>query len=155
TPEGVVVQEDPFSGGYPAELIDPATGKARPLPGKLGEARQDVLLAVAPDGKAVVSLEGKGPAFRVWSWPAGALLKTVPLLPPEKRRSALCEACSFTPDGKQFVAVVHYSGPSEWQIKGPSADRPFVERWDLGAGKMLGRVDAKGLDHPVLVGPGG
>src|SRR5204863_266274 len=139
TPGEIVVHDNRFGEDGPATLLDPKTGKSRRLPGKLGEAGEDVLLAVAPDGKTVVSLEPRKASFRVWSWPAGELHRTVPLAPPGKFRVSRCAAGAFTPDGRQFVAVMHYADPAaQWGIR-QDPDHAYVERWDLDAGKLLGR----------------
>src|SRR5262245_4478789 len=111
TADAVVVQDDVWGRDPVASCLDPRTGARRPLPGALGRAKEDCALAVAPDGKRVVSIEFKQRAFRVWSWPAGELLSTVPLAPAEPFQLSRCAQAQFTSDGKQLLAVMSYSHP--------------------------------------------
>jgi WD40 repeat protein len=151
TSDAVIVQEDRWGETGPAQLIDPANGKAHPLPGKLREAIGDVLIAIAPGGKSVVSLEPKLPAFRVWSWPGGELQKSVPIKPPEKLTVKRCAAAAFDPEGKQFVAVMQYTNPNDFlQFRG-EPDPPSVERWDLNAGKLIERLEKAADSSPILI----
>jgi hypothetical protein len=152
TPDGaVLVAERTWGPAGPPHCLDAATGKPRALPGKLAEAKQDAFLACSPDGTTVVTLDAKKPAFRIWSWPAGALRTTVPLLPPGKLRLERCPVAHFTPDGKHFVAAVYYSDPGEQQVMRQVPDHPFVETWDLAAGKLLGRSEVPIRNSPVLL----
>src|SRR5262249_46618364 len=109
------------------------------------------VLAIAPDGKRVVCLDFKRKAFRVWSWPAGELLSTVSLAPPEPFKLSRCAQAQFTSDGKQFVAVLHYIHPAEQQVMRSVPDHAFVERWDLAAGKLLERSESGNQDRPFLM----
>jgi RNA polymerase sigma factor (sigma-70 family) len=153
TPDGaVVVAERTWGPAGPAHCLDAATGRPRALPGKLAEAKQDIFLACSPDGTTVVTLDAKKPAFRIWSWPAGALRTTVPLLPPgQLRLGRWCPVAHFTPDGKHLVAAVYYSDPGEQQVMRRVPDHPFVETWDLAAGKLLGRSEVPIRNSPVLL----
>jgi len=167
TPEGIVVQESGSNaiirGIVPGALLDAKTGKRRPLPGALGEAKSppmpqtrpvaDLLLAMAPDGKSMVTLEWHTPAFRIWSWPSGELKATLAIVPPEKHRLGGHSAAHFTPDGKQFIVVVQYNS-SELALPGSNFRKEpvFVERWDLAKGNMLDRTNAGNDDsHPKLI----
>jgi WD40 repeat protein len=149
--DAVVVQEDAFGRDGAALCLDPRTGASRSFPGALAKAKEDSVLAIAPDGKRVVSLDYKQRAFRVWSWPAGELLSTVPLAPPEPFQLSRCAQAQFTSDGKQFLAVMDYSHPAEQQVMRSVPDHAFVERWDLAAGKLLERLESGNRDRPFLM----
>jgi WD40 repeat protein len=151
-PGGVFVQDT--GGGDAVQLLDAATGKRLPLPGALAGASKDAFLAMAPDGKTVISVSLQKPAFHVWSWPGGELQKTTPLTPPGKFTFSRCSGCAFTPDGKQFVAVMHYSDPDRQEFRRQVPDPPFLERWDLAAGKSLGRREIGERFTPVLIPAG-
>src|SRR5262249_11352309 len=150
TADAVVVQDDVWGRDPVASCLDPRTGARRPLPGALGRAKEDCVLAVAPDGKRVVSIEFKQRAFRVWSWPAGELLSTVPLAPAEPFQLSRCAQAQFTSDGKQLLAVMSYSHPGEQQVMRRVPDHLFVERWDLATGKLLEQYEPEG-DRPFLM----
>jgi WD40 repeat protein len=151
TADEVVIAEDAWSTERAAKCIDIATGKVRPLPGKLGEAASDVPLAISPDRKTVVTLVLDKPAFHVWSWPDGALIKTVPLEVADRSRLIRCSPAYFTPDGKQFLAVM-YSGPVEGgPFRDRTPDRRCIERWDLAAGKRLDRTEVEPYGGGVLI----
>jgi RNA polymerase sigma factor (sigma-70 family) len=155
TPDALVVQEDRWGDDGPTTLLDPATGKPRQLPGKLSEAKEDVLLAIAPDGKTMVSLDRKAPALRVWSWPDGAALRTIRMVLPGKFRVSRCAAVSFTPDGKQLVTVMHYAAPDPLKIQFQQVpDDRFIERWDLTTGKLLEQTHTKDFSNPLLLPAG-
>jgi RNA polymerase sigma factor (sigma-70 family) len=145
TPDGVVVlqyQEAPYHRLQgPPLCLDAATGQPRPLPGDLAEAGKENFLACSPDGTTVVTLDAKWTAFRVWSWPAGRLQKTVPLVMPDKFELNQCAEARFIPDGKHFVAVLYCIGPGEQPGQRQLINHPFVETWDLAAGKRLGRME--------------
>jgi RNA polymerase sigma factor (sigma-70 family) len=152
TPDGaVLIEERKWGFGGPSRCLDAATGKPRALAGKLAEAKEDAVLACSPDGTTVVTLDAKKPAFRVWSWPAGALRATAPLVPPGRLRLELCPVAHFTSDGKHFVAAIYYSDPGEQQALRRVPDHPFVETWDLAAGKLLGRSEVPIRNAPVLL----
>src|SRR5262249_12340242 len=150
-PAAVGVQEGRLDGNDPSQLIAPAIGKTRPLPGKLAAAKDEVLLAVTPDGKTVVSVEPKAKALRLWSWPAGELEKTIPLNPPGKFSFSRCSASAFSPDGKQLVAVMLYADPDKQQFIRRVPDDPFVERWDLTTGTLLERHKGETVLNPLLI----
>lgn len=152
TPDGaVLVQETGFGQGGPASCLDGATGKARALPGALARADKEPFLACSPDGKIVVTLDPKKPALRTWSWPAGELQKTLPMAPPGKLQLARCAAAQFTPDGKQFVAIMNYSDPTQmWEWR-QVPDRSFIERWDLASGTLVERTQGAGEQAPLLL----
>jgi RNA polymerase sigma factor (sigma-70 family) len=153
-PGGVFVQDNRWGADDPVQFLDAATGKRLPLPGALAEAKKAVFLALAPDSKSVISVELRKRAFHVWSWPKGELLKTVPLTPPGKFTFSRCSDCAFTPHGKQFVAVMQYADPARQQELRQVPDHPFLERWDLAAGKLLERRDAGETFSPILIPAG-
>jgi RNA polymerase sigma factor (sigma-70 family) len=150
TPDGAVVVEEDEGAGGPAQCLDAATGKPRPLAGKLAGAANETFLACSPDGKTVVTLDLRKPAFHVWSWPAGDLRTTVALAPPRQLRLVRCQAGRFTPDGKHFVAAMYYGDPAE-RLKDSRPDSPFVETWDLAAGKLSGQVELEWRGAPALL----
>ena len=137
-------------------LIDPATGKPLPLPGKLGADGKDVPLALSPDGKTLVTYDRPKPAFCTWSWPAGELLKRVPI-PPLGKKLPSCGRAGFSADGKTFFARMTYSEPPRYGW-GSGFERmhdvSVIEPWDLAAGKSLklpGQPDPKNDLFPVLI----
>jgi WD40 repeat protein len=149
----VVIAENRWGQEDTAKLLDPVSGKVRPLPGKLGEAMQDTPLAAAPDGKRIVTLLVEKSAFRIWSWPSGGLIKSVPLVPPDRMRLIRCAEAYFTPDGKRFITLLHYGDPSErgaFRDRGP--DRRCIERWDLAAGTLIERFEVA-MDTTVFLVP--
>jgi hypothetical protein len=171
TPDALVVES--FMGMTAATpLLDWATGKARPLPGAMAEERRvpeagpgrrevirDTLLTVAPDRKSAVTLDRLRTALRVWSWPAGELRKTLPLEPPDGTEFRFSSAAAFTPDGSQFIALMNYGKklvPGAGMGSPGSLEdyRPYLERWDLAAGKRIDRTDLEARTAPVLIGNG-
>ncbi len=88
-------------------------------------------------------------AFRAWSWPAGQLRTTAPLVLPRKSLLAQCLEARFSPNGKHLVAVLHYSDCPRAGPSGP--EQSFVETWDLAAGKLLGRTKWDTQNQPVLL----
>jgi WD40 repeat protein len=153
TPDGAIVVQEPQEWVTDRLLLclDAASGKPRPLPGKLAAATRDTFLACSSDGTKILSLDTKQPAFRVWSWPAGELWKSVPLVPPRKLRLAQCVAAEFTPDNKGFVALVYYYDLTDRQVMPRTPAYPFVETWNLAAGKLLGRIELKARFFPNLM----
>jgi WD40 repeat protein len=151
TPDGAIIVQERSGNPRTARCLDAATGRMRPLPGKLAAAREDHFLACSPDGKTLVTLDTRKAAFRVWSWPAGELRTTVSLFQQGALRLTDCDAAHFTPDGKHFVAVVYYSDPAEQQEIRQVPDHPFVETWDLAAGRQLGRVELQPGKSPLLI----
>ncbi len=149
-PDGAIVCEEGEGSGGPAQCLDAATGKPRPLAGKLAGAAKETFLACAPDGRTVVTLDLRKPAFHVWSWPAGELRATVALAPPRPLRLVRCHEGRFTPDGKHFVTVMYYADPAAG-LKDHSPDRAFVETWDLATGKLTGQVEAGERGVPALI----
>jgi WD40 repeat protein len=139
----------------PTLRIDLATGQKKPLPGKLGEAKHAFPLAVSPDGKSIVTLTLdplQKPTFEVWSWPAGQRLTQTALQPPDKFMLRYCAAARFSPDGKQFIAVMVYDDPAEWGGISMPPGHPFLERWDLATGKLLSQSEpGKGNWAPRLL----
>jgi hypothetical protein len=109
-----------------------------------------VFLACSPDGTRVLTLDPKKKAFRVWSWPAGQLQVTAPLTSPRRLLFTHCGDARFTPDGKQFAAVVYYADPGEQQVMRRVPDHPFVEAWDPAAGKLLTRTELGMRNTPAL-----
>jgi WD40 repeat protein len=151
TAEDVVIAEDAWGTESAAKRIGLASGKVLPLPGKLGEAQHDAPLAISPDGKTVVTLSIEKPAFHVWSWAAGDLLRTILLIGPDRTVLRRCPQAEFTPDGKQFVAVLHYGDADRRPFKDMILDRRYIERWDLAAGKMLERLEVGGNSSAFLI----
>jgi RNA polymerase sigma factor (sigma-70 family) len=150
TPDGAVVVQENFGNTGPALCLEGATGKRLPWPGKLAAAQQEEFLACSPDGRALVTLDGKEAALHVWTWPAGDLRRTLALVPPRRLKLARCGDARFTPDGKHFVAVLAYSDPAEQQWIRAVPDHPFIETWDPEAGKLLGQVEIT-KNQPVLI----
>ena len=166
TADAVVVEED-WGGALATPLLDPATGKARKLPGAMAEEKRvkdafggrgvsrDALLAVSPDGKSAVTLEPQRPALRVWSWPAGELRATLPIEAPDKLALRSCPAAHVTADGKQLVALMLYTNPQPFQGSRSGPDHtPYLERWDLAAGKRLEQTNLGHGTTPALVSNG-
>jgi WD40 repeat protein len=166
TADAVVVEED-WGGASATPLLAPATGKARKLPGAMAEDKplkdafggrgvsRDALLAVSPDGKSAVTLEPQKPALRVWSWPAGELKATLPIEAPDKLTLRSCPAAHVTEDGKQLVALMLYAKPFEFQGSRSGPDHtPYLERWDLAAGKRVEQTDLGHGTTPALVSNG-
>jgi len=156
TADAVVVAQDENWGldsPKPGLRIELATGQSKPLPGQLGKAKRTLPLAVSPDGKKVVTLafDAKKPAFEVWSWPAGERLAQVPLEPPGKFGLRYCAAAYFTPDGQQLVALLYYDDPAEQEAMRRVPAHPFIERWDLAAGKLLDRSKPGKGNEPQLL----
>jgi RNA polymerase sigma factor (sigma-70 family) len=145
------------TSGRATACLDAATGKQRALPGQL--AAKDFFLACSPDGKQVLTLDATTAAFRIWSWPAGQLQTTFPLSFPRQRQPlqpgpmklAECRMAHFTPDGKHFAAVVYYRDPAEQQIMWSGPDHPFVETWDVAAGRQLRSIKLDTRHFPVLI----
>ena len=150
-PNAIVAQEERWGQHGPATLLDPATGKLRPLPGKLKEAKEESLLASGPDGRSIVSLIPRKSEMRVWSWPGGELQKSIPLAPPGNFTLSRCSGHAFTADGKQLVAVMHYADPNAQFAIRRAPDHAFLERWDLSAGKLLSRTAADEQAYPLLI----
>ena len=154
TADSAIVSEDQrWDSNELAVRIDLATGKRRPLPGKLGAVKSPVPLALAPGGKRVVTLDRdpKKPALDVWSWPAGEPLLHVPLQPPGKLVVSRCSAASFTPDGKELVAVMRYDDPAAPFAMRQAPTQPFLERWDLTTGRLLERSTQTSAHPPRLL----
>ncbi len=154
TPDSAIVAEDQ-RWGYDelAARIDLATGKRTPLPGKLGALKSLVPLAIAPDGKRIVTLQQdrKQPALDVWSWPKGEPLRHVPLKPPGKLALAYCTAAYVAPNGRQLVAVMCYEDANGLLAMQRLPAQPFVERWDLMAGKLIERFAQSANRPPHLL----
>jgi WD40 repeat protein len=152
SPEGsVVVQERKWRWRDGVALcLDGGTGRARPWPGKLADAGDEDFLACSADGK-VLTRNTKHQEFRVWSWPAGELRTTAPLLAPRSFDPAGCWEAHFTPDGKRFVAIVAYSDPAEQQTIRRVPDHPFIEVWEAATGKRLTRTDLSSAASPLLI----
>ncbi len=170
TPEGIVAEEGAsspvlFTSGGPGPLLDGKTGDRSPLPGALGRAvtvrrnnpsappTPDRLLAMTPDGKSMVTLAWHAPAFRLWSWPAGELKKTVPITPPEGQELGDWMEAHVTPDGKQLVTCMLYRPTQRFINPGWGSDPVFVERWDLATGKMLARERSGTASSPPILIP--
>lgn len=157
TPDGaILLTERVFN--RPSPCLDAATGKPRPLPGQLAKIR-DVFLACSPDGKRVLTLDTMKSAFRVWSWPAGALQTTLPLAPPRPLQAgqprplklADCRTAHFTPDGKHFAAVVSYSDPAEEFTTSRGPNHAVVETWDVASRRRLRSTQPDTRHLPVLI----
>jgi WD40 repeat protein len=134
--------------------IDPADGKSRPLPGKLGTAKGESILVLSPDGKTLATLNTTAAALRVWSWPAGDLLKTMKLPPFGKLQVQSCDSAHFSPDGTQFVGRFRYAEPEDrFAIRGgePSPDVRRIERWDVKATRLLELVEGEAGRHGLLI----
>lgn len=168
TADVVVTDRGWPDGAVPKPLLDPATGKTRPLPGAMAEGRKrlgalgrevttyDALLALSPDGTTAVTLDLAGPALRVWAWPAGTLRQTLPVEPPDKDHVfGRCPAAHVTPDGKQLVAVMLYDPRVFlWGSKSGPDHAPYLERWNLATGKRVAQTALGAGTTPALVANG-
>jgi WD40 repeat protein len=152
TADTVVVAQPLWNARKPALLFDLTNGKSKPLPGKLGDAKRAYPLAISADGKNVATItHDMKPNFQIFSWPQGEELKQIPVDPPGKWTLNSCTSAQFSSDGKQLVAVVYYDDPTEQQTRRQVPAHPFIERWDLATGKLLGRVEpGKGYSLQLL-----
>jgi hypothetical protein len=137
----------------PAFCVDLADGRKKPLPGKLGDAKNAYPLAISADGKKVVTLTRgrKKPTWDVWSWPAGEHLVQLPGQPPGDFGLHSCTQAHMSPDGQQLLAVVYYDSPDERPTMSRFPPHPFIERWDLATGKLLDRFEPAAGNPPRLL----
>jgi WD40 repeat protein len=164
--DDAVVIESASGAGVDEPLLDLANGKARPLPGAMGKGKTvpptgfglggtsyDNLIAVAPDGKVVVtlenyalSLESQQTALRLWSWPAGELKKTLELDVPKDLVVSRMEG-KFTPDGKEFLTTT-WCRLQQPPFSGRLSIPLLIDRWDMMTGKRIERKQTHDV-HPV------
>jgi WD40 repeat protein len=167
TAAAIVVDAGWTGAGLPMPPLEVATGKARPLPGAMAEGRKrsigngtgpeyDTLVGLSPDGTTAVTVDRSTPAIRVWAWPAGTLKQTIPVESPDPKHGfTSCPAASFTPDGKQVVALMLYD-PRAIQMGSRSGPdhTPYLERWDVATGKRTDRTELGAGTTPALVSNG-